>query len=261
MFRLLLLFSMIILITACATSPTGRAQLTLFSEQTLAREGASAFAEIKSKLPASGNTRIREYVTCVADTLLESMGENPSRWEIAVFADKKRNAFALPGKKIGVYEGILQAATNQHMLAAVIGHEIAHVRARHGNERVSASTVGNLTLTGIRIAGSGSGPQGAGLNPRILSAIGMGIEYGILMPYSRSHESEADLMGLKIMARAGFDPKQSVLLWRNMAKLSGAAPPEFLSTHPSSKTRIHDLKKAVPFVMPLYRAVRKKPEC
>nr|VFK15426.1 MAG: Peptidase family M48 [Candidatus Kentron sp. LPFa]VFK31356.1 MAG: Peptidase family M48 [Candidatus Kentron sp. LPFa] len=252
---------MAFLITACATSPTGRSQFIAFSEQMLASQGAAAFAEMKTRTPASADTKTRRYVSCVANTLLETMGEKPSKWEVVVFADQQLNAFALPGRKIGIYEGILKAATNQHMLAAVIGHEIGHVQAHHGNERVSASAAGELAIKAIQVIGSGSGSQGSGLNPKVLSAIGIGIEYGILRPYSREHESEADRIGLDLMARAGFDPKQSVTLWRNMAKLSGGAPPEFLSTHPSSKTRIRDLRKAIPIVMPRYRAVRHKPNC
>nr|VFJ99288.1 MAG: Peptidase family M48 [Candidatus Kentron sp. LFY] len=253
------LFLIVSLITACATSPMGRTQLMMFPEQMLARQGISAFTEMKGRIPISTNVGTRRYVACVANTLLETIGEDPSQWEVVVFADEQLNAFALPGKKIGVYEGLMKAATNQHMLAAVIGHEIGHVQARHGNERMSASTVGNVALKAIRMVG-GSASKG-GLNPRILSAIGIGIEYGVLLPYSRSHESEADLIGLDLIARAGFDPKQSVTLWQNMAKLGGSGPPEFLSTHPSSKTRIRNLREAISTVMPLYYAVRRKPHC
>jgi len=232
----------------------------MFSEKTLAQQGISAFSEMKAKTPVSTNPRTRQYVACITDTLLKTMGENPLGWEVVVFDDPQLNAFALPGKKIGVYEGIMKAATNQHMLAAVIGHEIGHVKAHHGNERVSASTASNLALKVIEIAGSGAG-HGSGINPRVLGAIGLGLQYGVLMPYSRKHESEADLIGIDLIARAGFDPRQSVTLWQNMAKLGGKAPPEFLSTHPSSETRIQDLRRAVPRVMPLYRAVAKKPHC
>nr|VFJ48541.1 MAG: Peptidase family M48 [Candidatus Kentron sp. FW] len=259
MFRLFSLFSVLLLVTACATSPTGRTQFVMFPESMLARQGSSAFNQLKTKTPASANTKTRRYVACVANTLLKTMGENPSEWEIVVFNDQQLNAFALPGKKIGVYEGIMKAATNRHMLAAVIGHEIGHVQAHHGNERASASITSNLALKAIQMASSDS--KKGGTNPYVMSAIGLGIQYGVLMPYSRSHESEADLIGLDLMARAGFDPRQAVPLWENMAKLAGKTPPEFLSTHPSPKTRIQDLQKAIPKVMPLYRAVRKKPRC
>nr|VFK33422.1 MAG: Peptidase family M48 [Candidatus Kentron sp. MB]VFK76159.1 MAG: Peptidase family M48 [Candidatus Kentron sp. MB] len=257
-------FSMVVLtallITACATSPMGRSQLMIFPEQILSQQGEMAFADIKKNAPISTSRRTRRYVSCVTNALLNAMGEKPAEWEVVVFAGRERNAFALPGKKIGVYKGILKAATNQHMLAAVIGHEIAHVQAGHGNERMSASLVSGLGLKAVELMASDS-RGGKGLDRNVQTALNLGIEYGILKPYSRSHESEADLMGLKLMAKAGFKPEQSIVLWQNMARLSENQPLEFLSTHPSSDTRIEDLRKLIPSVMPLYRAVGRKPRC
>nr|VFJ62297.1 MAG: Peptidase family M48 [Candidatus Kentron sp. FW] len=148
MFRLFSLFSVLLLVTACATSPMGRIQFVMFPESMLARQGSSAFDQLKTKTPTSANTNTntntKRYVTCITNTLLKTMGEDPAEWEVVVFNDQQLNAFALPGKKIGIYEGIMKAATNRHMLAAIIGHEIGHVQARHGNERASASTTSNL---------------------------------------------------------------------------------------------------------------------
>ena len=165
-------------------------------------------------------------------------------WEVVVFDSDQVNAFALPGGKIGVYTGLLKVAVTQDQLATVIGHEIAHVLADHSNERLSQSQIANagLQLTNIALGSS----EYAQYRGATMAALGLGVQYGVLMPYGRTQESEADIVGLELMAKSGFDPNQSVDLWKNMAKASGGAqPPELLSTHPSHGTRIQDLSAKI----------------
>ena len=159
-------------------------------------------------------------------------------WEMAIFQADSVNAFAMPGGKIGVMTGILKAAQNQHQLAAVLGHEVAHVTARHANERASRGSFSNV---GVQVAAVllGGGNQGATYTA--YEALNAGAALGIMLPFSRSQESEADVIGLEYMAKAGFDPREAVPLWQNMDAEAGDAPAEFLSTHPSSDTRIDQL--------------------
>ena len=166
-----------------------------------------------------------------------------------VFEDDQANAFALPGYKIGVYTGLLKYAKNQDQLAAVMGHEVAHVIAEHGNERVSNQMA---TQAGLSIAAVLLGTEPDDNTALIMAGLGLGAQYGVILPFSRSHESEADLIGLDLMARAGFNPQESVTLWQNMSQ-SGLSPPEFMSTHPSSDTRIEQLRERIPQVQPAYQ--------
>lgn len=232
---MLLLHLVGIIFLVCSTTPTGRKQVILLSDAEMNEMGAKAFEDIKAKVPIERNASINNYVRCIANLALKET-EDPTgvqSWEIVVFRDPAINAFALPGGKIGVYTGILTVANNQDKLAAVIGHEIAHVIARHGNERVSQSTI---------VQGGVSVIKGVG-NENLAGILGAGATVGVILPFSRKHETEADILGLDIMARAGFDPRESIKLWEGMKEVAGGkAPPEFLSTHPSSDTRIRDLQ-------------------
>ncbi len=244
--------------TACITSPMGRQQLVLFPESEMATMGAAAFDKLKTDLPTSRDAARQRYVRCVADAITAQLrpGEGARSWEVTVFEDASANAFALPGGKIGVHTGLLQVARDQHQLATVIGHEVAHVVARHSNERVSNQFAAQ---TGLQLAGSI-----AGGSPQLMGLLGVGAQVGVLLPFDRAQESEADLLGLDLMARAGFDPRQSVPLWRNMEKAGGGAPPEFLSTHPSAGRRIQELSQRIPRVLPVYesaRAAGRRPAC
>ena len=207
---------------------------------------------------------MRAYVQCIANAIIPQLDEdnNPALWEVRVFADDQANAFALPGNKIGVYEGLLKYAVNQHQVAAVMGHELAHVVAQHGNERVSdqLAAQAGLTIAAIALGTSSASDDNKAL---VLAGLGLGVQYGVILPFSRTHESEADLIGVELMAESGFDPRESVKLWENMAKAGGQAP-EFLSTHPSSSTRIKDLNARMPRALDAYskaQAANKKPNC
>ena len=223
----------------CSKSPMGRRQLTMMPANQMDQMGVQAFENQKKNLPISRDPAANRMVRCVSDMLTKRVRGN---WEVVVFNEKSPNAFALPGGKIGVHTGLLKVAQNQHQLAAVIGHEIAHVLAQHSNERVSQqfAVQGSLALTEA-LAGVTTGT-----GQTLMGLLGVGAQYGILMPYGRSQESEADLIGLDLMADSGFDPRESVALWVNMGKTGGAKPPEFLSTHPSHGTRITDLRARMP---------------
>jgi predicted Zn-dependent protease len=244
--------------TGCATSPLGRSQLTLMPDSQMAELGAQTFTHLRQKTPVLADAQANAYVECVADALTREAG---GQWEVAVFKDAEANAFALPGGKIGVNSGMLKVAANQHQLATVIAHEVSHVLARHGNERASQEMAVQQGLGLIQSAANPTSAAGLAL----MGALGVGAEYGVLKPFSRTQESEADLMGLDLMAKAGFDPAESVKLWANMDKASGGAQPvEFMSTHPSHATRIQDLQNRMPSAQELNRQARaagKNPQC
>lgn len=240
----------------CATSPTGRKQFIMIDDSEMNVMGVEAFKDIKSKTPIENDPRINAYVKCIAYASLKETTDTTGvkEWEVVVFRDPSVNAFALPGGKIGVFTGILKVADTADKLAAVIGHEIAHVVARHGNERVSQSTIAQGGLSII---------QGMGYE-KTAGALGAGATYGVILPFSRKHESEADIMGLEIMSKAGFDPQASVKLWEGMKAVGGEKPPEMMSTHPSDDTRIKDLKDQMADSLILYQHAKqtgKNPNC
>ena len=247
--------SLLLLLVACATSPTGRNQLKLFSEEKIAQMGVQSYQQMKQEEPIDTSTADNRYVKCVADAITRVTG---GEWEVTVFKDDQVNAFALPGGKIGVYSGLLDVAKTDDQLAAVIGHEVGHVLADHGNERVSqqAATQGGLQVVSAFLGGSGGGG-----NQAVMSALGLGAQVGILLPFSRTQESEADTIGLELMARAGFDPRESVALWQNMAAAGGEKPAEFMSTHPSNQHRINNLESHMNQAMQLYQQAPNKPNC
>jgi len=245
------------ILAACATSPTGRSQLTLMPESKMTQMGLQAFENIKKETPVDAGTATNRYVNCVAQAIIREVGGG---WEVVVFQDDSANAFALPGRKIGVNSGLLKVAENQHQLATVIGHEIAHVLSHHSNERVSQKFAVEQSLGLITAI---SNPQ-TGTGRSLMGLLGVGAQYGILMPYSRVQEAEADRVGLELMARAGFNPAESIKLWRNMSAAGGAQPSEFLSTHPSHSTRISGLTAILPNAQRLQRTAQqqgKRPVC
>jgi predicted Zn-dependent protease len=242
----------VLFVAACASSPTGRTQLRLVSSGQLNQMGATAFAQMKQELPPAKSPQVRNYVQCVTNAMLPHVPGN-YQWELQVFESDDINAFALPGGKIGVYTGLLKAAQTQDQLAAVIGHEIAHVIANHSQARVSNQLAAQF---GVAIFSAATGVSG--------DLIGMGANMLLILPNSRGDESEADILGMEYMARAGFDPREAVTLWENMARLSRGAPPEWLSTHPSHDTRVRDLNANVPRNLPVYeqaRAQGRRPNC
>lgn len=250
----------------CATSLTGQQQFLLYPESQMAQMGNAAFTDLQSKTPRSSNSTKVTYVRCVANAITQVVPPDQARavsvtgWEVELFEDKTANAFALPGGKIGVHTGLLDVATSPGQLAAVLGHEVGHVLDRHSNARVSQSTLLDTGMQfGAILLGTNTLQKQA-----LMGALGVGLQYGVQLPFGRDQESAADQIGLELMARAGFDPNESVTLWQNMARAGGASPPEFMSTHPSSTTRISRLEAHIPKVMPLYQqaqAAGRRPSC
>ncbi len=254
---------LLVVAAACAVSPTGRKQLTLMPESQMIVMGVQSFNEIQDNTPREKDPLINAYVQCVADSItrLPEVRKQSADWLVVVFDDNAVNAFALPGGKIGVYKGLLTVTETPAQLAAVLGHEVGHVLARHGNERVSQQfAVGQslAILDAWMAAGNKSNRDSA------MALLGLGSQVGVLLPFSRLQESEADTIGQDLMARAGFDPRESITLWQNMGKAGGSQPPQFMSTHPAHKTRINDLQDGMGRALELYRqaqAAGLRPDC
>jgi predicted Zn-dependent protease len=251
----------LLLLSACAKSPMGRNQLKLYSSTQLAGMGAQAFDGMKSEQKVLNKGVTNEFVSCIAQAITQHVPKSvfSGEWEIVVFDEPQVNAFALPGGKIGVYAGLLEVAQNQHQLAAVIGHEVGHVIAEHGNERMSSSA---LIGVGMEVTNQLLKTNQVASNNMIMAAIGLGVQVGVQLPFGRTHETEADLIGLKLMAKSGFDPRQSVNLWQNMAKAGGGKrQPEFLSTHPAPQSRIKKLQESMSPAIALYSKTTARPRC
>jgi predicted Zn-dependent protease len=248
-------------VQSCVSSPTGRKQLTMMTDAQMNEMGIKSFDEIKQQTPIEKGAAVNKYVKCVGNAILSVAEDNTgvSSWEIVVFKDDSANAFALPGGKIGVHTGILAVAKTPGQLAAVMAHEVSHVLARHGNERVSQTVI---TSGGISALESILGD--ASMKDMILGGLGAGAQYGVLLPFSRAHETEADVYGQKLMAKAGFNPAESVELWVNMSQMGGGSGPELLSTHPASERRIQDLKDGLKETAPIFvmaQGAGKRPDC
>ena len=256
--RLLYPFSCVVLLclalSACSTSPTGRSQLNLFGD-TLNQQGVAAFTAMKQNVPTSTNKTANQLVQCIVDSMspIVDAQYGTQEWEAVVFDDEQINAFAVPGGKIGVYTGILQVAHTPDQLAAIIGHEIGHVIAQHASERASIQLGTQALLMGTQVAMQANEVSTAE-QQTYMSILGLGAQIGVSLPYSRTHESEADLIGLELLVQAGYRPHAAVELWQNMraAKEGQNVPPELLSTHPSTETRIRDLQQAIPKVVQKY---------
>lgn len=264
---LLLAMSITLLASACATtvvSPTGRRQsVGAVSQEQLNQLGAQAFAQAKATKPQSTNGQQTAYVRCVVGALTRELPQQwQGNWEVALFVDPSANAFALPGGKVGVYTGIFNVARNQDQLAAVIAHEIGHVTSRHHDERITRQMEAQ-TVLGIAGALAGS-RYGQGAADTVSQLGGAGAQALFVLPNSRAQESEADVVGQQLMARAGFDPRQAVNLWQNMVGAGGGRTPEFLSTHPDPQSRLQELDRRAGALLPEYNQARangRRPSC
>ncbi len=260
--KTILFVIVMIIAAACTTSPTGRKQFIVVPEAQMSQMGAQAFDQMKASQPIERDPKTVAYVNCIVGPLGAVVKEQAGvdHWDVVVFKDDQVNAFALPGGKVGVYTGIIKVAKTDAQLSAVIGHEIGHVIAHHGAERVSQQAGTQLGLAAL----GAITPD----NPKkslLMGLLGVGLQVGVMLPYSRTQESEADVIGLDIMAQAGFDPRQSVELWQNMiAAAGGGGPPELLSTHPASPNRIANLQAHMPEAEQKYaraKALGRNPKC
>ena len=232
----------IVALSGCVENQAlGRQQLLLVSEAQMTQLSASAWSQIRQQQKVSTDKTLNTRLKTVGPRLVNAAGLQNQPWEYTVFQGKEANAFVLPGGKVGFYEGIFKRMENDDQLATVLGHEIAHVAARHSAERYSQQMAAGVGMQAAQVALQSGDVSGAGT---IAAVLGAGLQFGVLLPYSRTHELEADRLGVIYMAKAGYDPRQSLRFWQNMtAQRNGSAPPpELMSTHPSDTTRISALQ-------------------
>lgn len=225
---------------------TAHLGLTPQQEETL---GLQSYQQVLSESRTVTSGPEYELVRTVAARLAQATGKD-FNWQVSVVDSPQVNAFCLPGGKIVVYTGILPIAENAAGLATVMGHEMAHATLRHGSERMFKQKATQTFMTGVQFS---LGDMDYEQRRAVMGAIGAGAQYGILLPFGRDHESEADKVGLDYMARAGYDPNEAVSFWERMSKSGGDQPPEFMSTHPSHGTRVARLKELLPGAVEEYR--------
>ncbi len=241
-------------LVSCQTvSETGRTQLTWFPEDYLAKTALSAYAEETSKFPEITTGPDYQMVQRLGKRLAAACGQD-YEWEFRLLsAPEVVNAFALPGGKVAIYTGLLSVTQNEDALAAVVGHEIAHVTANHGNERMTQNAIGQGAIMAADAALDSWEKLEGDDKVMVSSALGMATQVGVLLPFSRLHESEADEIGLRYLVRAGYDPQQAPLLWERMAKLGGKKEggilEDLLATHPEPLERAARLRELIPKIV------------
>lgn len=235
----------------CRSTPyTGRSRLLFVPEQQEVSLGQTAYTEVMQKEQPSQNVRFQQIVERVGLRIASVSGRTDYQWETKVVASETQNAFCLPGGKIVVYEGILPICQSEAGLAVVMSHEVAHVLARHGGERMSQSMVVNGAQS---VVGFVMRNQEQVQRDIAMRVYGLGTQYGVLLPYSRKHELEADKIGLMLMAQAGYDPTEAPRFWTRFgSSTTSAKPAEFLSTHPSDARRAAELESQLPQALQLY---------
>lgn len=259
---------LVVTMAACSKVPiTGRSGLHLVSNSQLASYGDQQYQktlkESKLSTDEAKTAMVREVgirIANAAESYLRSVGQEEQAasfaWEFNLIEDDKTvNAWVLPGGKAAVYTGILKYTQNETGLAVVLGHEVAHALADHGNERMSQGLLTQLGGVALAVAVSQKPAQTQAL---FMTAYGLGTSVGLMLPYSRLHESEADHIGLVLMAMAGYDPREAIPFWQRMGQDGGKRPPEFLSTHPAPDTRVEDIRKHLPEALSHYEKARKK---
>lgn len=245
-----------LLVAGCVQVPgTGRSQLMLIGEQEETRLGEEAWQQILAKENVSTHPRANEILQRVGGRIAQASSLTHLDWEFKLFVADQVNAFALPGGKVGVYSGILPVCRNEAGLAAVIGHEVGHVLARHGGERISHSLLVQIGAKALEAAMRNGDP---GTTRGVMAAFGLGADLGFVKPYSRTHESEADRFGIELMAKTGYDPAEAPRLWQRMEEQYGGSGIELLSTHPAHETRIRDLRAMLPHAKMLYEQAPQK---
>ncbi len=254
---------LLLVLAGCSEVPiTGRRQLNLVPDSLINSMSVQQYGQFIAESKLSTDTRQAAMVRNVGQRIVKAVNEYCQKycdedpfagyeWEFNLVEDKAVNAFAMPGGKVVVYTGILPVTQTEAGLATVVGHEIAHVFAKHGNERMSQMLLVEMGGTALSVALQEKPEETRNL---FMASYGLGAQIGLLLPYSRRHETEADRLGVIFMAMAGYDPHEAVTFWQRMAAQSkGGTPPEILSTHPAGETRIRDLQEQIPEAMEYYK--------
>ena len=252
----------LMLLAGCSSVPlTGRKQVLLVSDQEVLSSSLTQYNDYIKTATKSSNAKQSAMVTRVGQKIaaateqylrqngLESEVKNFA-WEFNLVKDQQLNAFCMPGGKIVVYEGLLGIVSSDDELAVVVGHEVAHAVAKHSNERMSQQLMAQY---GAAILGQAVSNRSTAVQQLATSVYGIGAQYGVMLPFSRKHESEADYMGLVFMTMAGYNPDVAVGFWQKMSAGGSGSVPEFMSTHPSDATRIAEIKKWLPEIQAKYQ--------
>ncbi len=231
---------------ACTTNPeTGRAQFLLMDDASVAGMAAAAWTDMKAQVPQTSNTALKNRVLNVWNRTAKGARRDQEKWDVAVFDTDDVNAFVMPGNRVGVYRGITELTENDDQLASVLGHEAGHVTGRHAAERMSVALAAQAGLLAGQIAVASS-DELKKYGPLVGALGGAAVQFGIILPYSRNHELEADRLGVDYMYNAGYDVRQSIRLWELMDSSSrGQRPPEFMSTHPDPARRAVELRNYI----------------
>ena len=247
--------SMLLFLAACSSVPlTGRKQMLLVSDSEVLSSSLTQYSDYMKTATKSTSkngsvmvTRVGKKIAAATEQYLKNNGLESEiknfSWEFNLVKDDQVNAFCMPGGKIVVYEGLMQLVDSDDELAVVVGHEVAHAVAKHSNERMSQQLMAQY---GAQIIGQALSNKSAAVQQIGNSVSGLGAQYGVMLPFSRKHESEADYMGLVFMTMAGYNPEVAVNFWQKMSAGKSGATPEFMSTHPSDATRISDIQKYLP---------------
>lgn len=252
----ILLTSLLLLTVSCSTTPvSGNKAFLLTTSENENQQGEEAYKEILQKEKIVTATAQSKMVEEIGRRIAAVANQPDFKWEFKTLQSDEPNAFCLPGGKVAIYTGILKYAKNEAGLATIMGHEIGHAIARHGGQRMSQQMATNAALAGLAVVGLAKmDDTKKGI---AMAALGAGATYGIILPFSRKHETEADEIGLVLMAKAGYDPSEAVNFWDRFSQAGGKAPPEFLSTHPNSQNRREHLRSLLPKVSGDYEASSK----
>jgi metalloendopeptidase OMA1, mitochondrial len=250
--QIFLLILLVMALAGCVKAPyTERSQFIIVSEPEETQLGLTSFDDVKKTSTMVSSGPDLDMLKRVGKRIAEAADRPNYNWEFVLIQDKQVNAFALPGGKVAFYTGILPFTKDEQGAAVVMGHEVAHALARHGAERMSQQEVVAIGQTALMVAVAGKAPAA---REALMSAYGVGANVGLLLPFSRTQESEADKIGLMLMAKAGYDPRAAVSFWKRMAENSdGKTQIELLATHPNDARRIKDIEEFMPVAMDVYR--------
>ncbi|WP_066775397.1 M48 family metallopeptidase [Candidatus Viadribacter manganicus] len=224
---------------ACATSAnpeTGRNQFIIVDDAQLAQASLQSWAQVRQQTPQWRNATAQRRLETVGGRIVQAAGRGNQSWEFVLFDSPQKNAFVLPGGQVGFYRGLYEISERDDWIATVLGHETGHVTGRHAAERYSREVA---TQTVVQVAGAATNSDLAA------AALGLGAQVGISLPFSREQESEADILGIRYMHNAGYDPKEAIPFWQRMETGGGSRPPEFLSTHPNPDNRIQRIRNYI----------------